>query len=270
LTAELPLGKPTRYPEAYDEGLLYAVDRAPQRRALALDTLPFTGFDRWTAWEVTWLDKTGRPQAAIVQFDVPCTSPRIVESKSVKLWLASLYDERLAGADAVRDRLAAALDRATGASVSLRVDLPESWGRYARRDVIAANVDAIAPASFPSSPDAALLQAHGEPVEETLRSHAFRSVCPVTGQPDYATLAIRYRGPRIDASALAAYLYGFRRHPGFHEDCAERIFVDVSRACAPGRLAIDASFTRRGGIDIRAFRTSEPSFAAPGARDLRQ
>lgn len=270
MTAELPLGKPTRYPEAYDEGLLYPVERAPQRRALAIDTLPFTGVDRWTAWEVVWLDRAGRPQASIAQFDVPCTSPRIVESKSVKLWLASLYNERFASVDAVRDRLTAALDRATGASVSLHVDLPEGWPRYARKGVPATAIDETLPASFPSAPDPTLLRAHGEPVRETLLSHSFRSVCPVTGQPDYATLAISYAGPRLDAATLAAYLFGFRRHPGFHEDCAERIFVDVSRACSPRQLAVDASFTRRGGIDIRPFRTSDPLFATPGPRDLRQ
>jgi 7-cyano-7-deazaguanine reductase len=270
LTAEIPLGKPTRYPEAYDDGLLYPVERAPQRRALAIDALPFTGVDRWTAWEVVWLDPAGRPQASIAQFDVPCTSPRIVESKSVKLWLASLYNERFPSVEAVRDRLAAALHRATGANVSLRVDLPGCWRLYGREDLPATAIDETVPASFPSSPDATLLRAYGEPVRETLLSHAFRSVCPVTGQPDYATLAISYAGPRIDAAALAAYLFGFRRHPGFHEDCAERIFVDVSRACAPRQLAVDASFTRRGGIDIRPFRTSDSAFAAPGPRDLRQ
>ena len=271
MTTELPLGKPTRYPEAYDEGLLYPVERAPQRRALALaDALPFTGVDRWTAWEVVWLDGAGRPQASIAQFDVPCTSPRIVESKSVKLWLASLYNERFDSVDAVREMLTVALGRATGATVSLRVDLPQRWSTYARRDPGATKVDEIVPATFPSSPDAALLRTHGETVSETLLSHAFRSVCPVTGQPDYATLAISYAGPRIDVASLAAYLYGFRSHPGFHEDCAERIFVDVSRACGAHQLAVDASFTRRGGIDIRPFRTSDPSFATPGPRDLRQ
>jgi 7-cyano-7-deazaguanine reductase len=270
LTAELPLGKPTRYPEAYDEGLLYAVERAPQRRALAIDALPFTGVDRWTAWEVAWLDRAGRPQAAIAQFDVPCTSPRIVESKSVKLWLASLYNERFASVEALRDQLAQALERATGASVALQVDRPERWLAYVREEPHATAIDGVVPSSFPASPDASLLRTQSQGVRETLLSHSFRSVCPVTGQPDYATLTIGYTGQRLDAAALAAYLFGFRRHPGFHEDCAERIFVDISRACAPRQLAVDASFTRRGGIDIRPFRTSDASFATPGPRDLRQ
>jgi 7-cyano-7-deazaguanine reductase len=269
LTPELPLGKPARYPDAYDEGLLFPVERAPQRRALAFDALPFTGIDRWTAWELAWLDQAGRPQAAIVQFDVPCTSPRIVESKSVKLWLASLYNERFANVEALRDLLAAALDRATGASVALRVDLPDDWTRYARQFPQGHRLDGHVPAAFPPSPDPTLLHAEGPSIRETLVSNTFRSRCPVTGQPDYATVSLHYRGSPIDRAALAAYLFGFRRHPGFHEDCAERIFIDVLRTCAPERLAVDASFTRRGGIDIRPFRTSDASFAAPGPRDPR-
>src|ERR687896_73983 len=102
-----PLGKAIHYPETYEAGLLYPVDRAPQRDALGLsEPLPFAGVDRWTAWELTWLDRSGRPQATIATFDVPCTSPRIVESKSVKLWLASLYNERFDSATTVRDLLA--------------------------------------------------------------------------------------------------------------------------------------------------------------------
>ena len=269
MTPELPLGKPTRYPETYDEGLLYPVERAPQRRALGIEALPFAGFDRWTAWEVAWLDGAGRPRAAIAQFDVPCTSPRIVESKSVKLWLASLYNERFASVDAVRDVLSVALDRATGAAVAMRIDLAGSWAHYARHETDATAIDDALPVERPDAPNADLLRAHGGAVRESLVARTFRSVCPVTGQPDHASVTLTYHGSRIDHASLAAYLYGYRRHPGFHEDCAERMFIDVWRRCAPARLAVDASFTRRGGIDIRPFRTSDPDFAAPEIRDLR-
>ncbi len=266
-----PLGKATRYPEAYDAGLLYPVDRAPQRQALGLsDSLPFVGFDRWTAWELNWLDQSGRAQVAIATFDVPCTSPRIVESKSVKLWLASLYNERFDSAAAVRDLLVRALAKATGATVEVRLDLPETWERYARREADGVSLDDELPGSFPSFPDASLLRAGGANADEALVSRTFRSVCPVTGQPDYACVTLHYRGPRIERPTLVAYLYGYRRHPGFHEHCVERIFVDLQRACAPDRLAVEARFTRRGGVDINPFRTSDAAFGLPGAPALRQ
>jgi 7-cyano-7-deazaguanine reductase len=266
-----PLGKATHYPETYDAGLLYPVERAPQRRLLGLsEALPFAGVDRWTAWELTWLDTSGRAQAAIVAFDVPCTSPRIVESKSVKLWLASLYNERFDSAATVRDLLVSDLSAATGAAVDLQLDLPETWERYARREADGAPLDDELPMTFPSLPEPSLLRAGGANADEALVSHTFRSVCPVTGQPDYACVTIRYRGPRIERPALVAYLYGYRRHAGFHEHCVERIFVDVQRACAPHRLAVEARFTRRGGVDINPFRTSDAAFGSPGAPELRQ
>jgi len=265
-----PLGKATHYPEAYDAGLLYPVDRAPQRRELGLTALPFVGHDRWTAWELTWLDRAGRARAAIATFDVPCTSPRIVESKSVKLWLASLYNERFDSDATVRDLVARDLSGATGATVDVVLDLPATWARYARRDGGGASLDDELAAAFPSFPDASLLRAEGEPADEALVSRTFRSVCPVTGQPDYACVTIHYRGLRIDRPALVAYLWGYRRQPGFHEHCVERIFVDVKRACLPDRLAVEARFARRGGLDINPFRSSDAGFASPGEPTLRQ
>lgn len=266
-----PLGKPTHYPEAYDPGLLYSVDRAPQRDALGLTrSLPFFGVDRWTAWELTWLDRSGRPQAAVGTFDVRCTSPRIVESKSVKLWLASLGNEPFDSAEAFRDLMVQDLSTAIGANVDVKLDLPDTWERYARREVAGAPLDDELCTTFPSFPDASLLRAGRANADEVLVSRTFRSVCPVTGQPDYACVTIHYRGPRIDRPALAAYLSGYRRHPGFHEHCVERIFVDVKRACAPDCLAVEARFTRRGGVDINPFRTSDAAFGSPGEPSLRQ
>lgn len=266
-----PLGKATRYPERYDAGLLYAVERAPQRRELAIEaTLPFHGHDRWTAWEVAWLDARGTPQAGIASFSVPCASPRIVESKSVKLWLASLYDERFASAAALRDLLARDLSAATGAAVTVGLDLPEHWERHARREPAGVSLDGIEPVAHPAYPDRSLLRADGPDVEETLVTRTFRSVCPVTGQPDYACVLVDYRGRRIDRAALAAYLLGYRRHAGFHEHCVERIYVDVLRRCAPARLAVEARFTRRGGVDINPLRTSDAAAGLSEAPTLRQ
>src|SRR5688572_11350947 len=268
---ESPLGRPTRYPERYDAGLLYPVERAPQRRELGLSGgLPFTGVDRWTAWELTWRDAPGRVQAAIAKFDVPCASPRIVESKSVKLWLASLYDARFDSPAALREVLAETLSHATGAVVDVQLDLPQVWSRHARSEAPGVSLDDEIPSAFPAAPEASLLRAAGEKVEESLVSNLFRSVCPVTGQPDYASVAIRYSGAAIDRRSLAAYLFGYRRHPGFHEHCVERMFVDVMSACAPERLAVEARFTRRGGLDINPFRSSDAAFGASGMPSIRQ
>ena len=111
-----------------------------------------------------------------------------------------------------------------------------------------------------SQPDPELL-AHGQASsEEELSSSLFRSTCPVTGQPDYADIFIRYRGPRIDRAGLLGYLVSYRRHAAFHEACVERIFVDIKRRCRTEQLSVYARFMRRGGIDINPFRSDfEPA-----------
>ena len=266
-----PLGRATRYPDAYDPGLLYPVERAPQREALGLRAaMPFRGADHWTAWEVGWLDPERRPRVGVATFAVPCESPRIVESKSVKLWLASVNHATFASADDLRQALSRDLAAAIGAPIAVTVDPPATWSRHARRELPGESIDDVPPASHPDAPDAALLRAGPDRADETLVTHGFRSVCPVTGQPDYASVAIACRGPRLDRAALAAYFAGFRRHPGFHEHCVERIFVDVLRACGAEALRVEARFTRRGGVDINPVRATPGLPLAPSAPTFRQ
>ncbi len=265
--ADSPLGKAAHYGDAYDAGLLYPVERASQRAQLGIGaTLPFRGMDVWTAWEVSWLDRDGRPEIAIGTFDVPCGSPCIVESKSAKLYLTALNNTRYPDRDTLAATIARDLQRATGAEVAVTLSPPESFAAFARHEPAGQCLDAMPLRTIPPVPDAALLRAAGAVVDETLFTRLFRSVCPVTGQPDYACVSISYEGNAIDRSGLLAYLLAFRRHPGFHEHCVERIFVDILRACAPAALTVEAHFTRRGGIDINPLRTTHdrvPARSAP-------
>jgi 7-cyano-7-deazaguanine reductase len=266
-----PLGRGSAMPERYDPALLFAVERAEARAAIGIgNPLPFAGHDAWTAWELAWLDASGRPQVAVGRIDVPATSPRIVESKSVKLYLASLNHERLESREAYAAILARDLGAAVGADVRVSLALPPAFGGLAREPADGASIDAAPLPSVPDAPDASRLATTAWDGDETLHTSLFRSVCPVTGQPDYATVILRYRGPRIERGALLAYLCGFRRHAGFHENCVERIFVDVLAACRPNKLAVEARFTRRGGLDINPFRTSESTWRARSAPDVRQ
>lgn len=268
--SDSPLGRATHYPDRYDAGLLYPVERAPQRESLGIaGALPFRGVDRWRAWEVMWLDAQGRPGVAIATFGVPCTSPRIVESKSVKLWLASLNHAWFDSPDRLRETLARDLSAATGVAIDVELDLPETWERHARREPVGEPIDDDLPCAPSATPDPTLLRTHPNSVDETLVTRTFRSVCPVTGQPDYACVSVSYRGRRIDRGSLAAYLGGYRSHPGFHEHCVERIFLDLAHACLPLRLTVEAQFTRRGGVDISPLRTNTPGQTS-SAPTLRQ
>ena len=265
---DLPLGRHVDYPRHYDAALLYPIPRALGRSPIGLDeaALPFVGHDRWHAYELSWLDALGKPRVATATFEVPADSPHLVESKSLKLYLNSFNATRFEHADAVRDCIAQDLSRAAGAPVAVAFGLPPfEAGAGTSIDDEPVAIDCYGP------PDAALLRADDAVIaEETLSSAVLKSNCPVTGQPDWARVAIAYRGPRLDRAALLRYLVSFRDHAEFHEQCVERIFSDVLARAAPQWLSVEARYTRRGGLDINPWRAT-PGVARPDAgRDARQ
>ncbi|MDE2407538.1 MAG: NADPH-dependent 7-cyano-7-deazaguanine reductase QueF [Xanthomonadaceae bacterium] len=264
-----PLGRDVAYPAHFDAGLLYPIPRALARAQLGLDAapLPFIGHDRWHAFELSWLDPRGKPQVATATLHVPATSPNLIESKSLKLYLNSFNGSPFENAGQVRARIEQDLSQAAGAPVTLAFGLP-AW-----QDLPAAeSIDALdIPIRHYGPPDAALLHADaGGIVEETLHSALLKSNCPVTGQPDWADLTIAYRGPRIDRAGLLRYLVSFRDHAEFHEQCVERIFLDLQARCSPQQLSVEAHYTRRGGLDINPWRATPGTAAPPARRSLRQ
>jgi 7-cyano-7-deazaguanine reductase len=271
-----PLGHATSYADEYDPRLLFPVDRAPLREELGFGAAwPFHGVDLWNAYELSWLLPAGKPQVAIATFAVPASSPRIVESKSVKLYLTAFNQSRFASAAAVTDTLARDLTAATGAPVGVTLTAPDGFGALPHAEPEGECLDALPVACERHLPDPDALQlapavVAGPLVAETLFTRLFRSVCPVTGQPDYASVSIRYRGRAIERAGLLRYLVSFRRHPGFHEHCVERIFADVWRRCQPETLAVGARFTRRGGVDINPWRSSREEPPPANRRTARQ
>ena len=266
-----PLGHATGYPDTYDPSQLFAVARAPQRAALGIaDGLPFTGRDLWTAYELTWLDARGKPVVAIATLEFSAESPALVESKSMKLYLGSFAQSAFASAGKIVTVLERDLAAVAGAPV--RVALRSAARFPAERIVELAgdSIDSLPVAcdTYDVAPE--YLSAAGDDVAEALTTDLFRSVCPVTGQPDIASLRIAYRGPRIDRASLLRYLVSYRRHPGFHEHCVERMFVDIATHCRTSALTVHARFTRRGGIDINPFRTDAGASVPANLRTARQ
>ncbi|GIX30418.1 MAG: NADPH-dependent 7-cyano-7-deazaguanine reductase [Porticoccaceae bacterium] len=261
------LGAPTVYPERYDPELLVALPRARGRQELALLPAAMCGADRWTAWELSWLDSAGKPQAAVGEFLVDCSSPCLVESKSFKLYLNSLNQWRFESEEAVRACLAADLQRAFGAPVEVRL---HSLAAVAERGIAVPPgicLDDLAVSCERYRPDPALLAlGEGTVEEEWLHSHLFKSNCPITGQPDWATVIVGYGGRRLDPAALLRYLVSFRLHRAFHEHCVEQIFAELHAFLAPNWLFVEARFTRRGGLDINPWRATVPR--DPGWRRL--
>ena len=262
------LGREVAYPRHYDPSLLFPIPRAAARAELGLrEALPFAGHDRWHAYELSWLDARGKPVVGTATITVPATSPQLVESKSLKLYLNSYNATRFDAVAAVHARIAADLSQAAGAGVEVQPGLPvfgEDDGAVSI-DALEIDIDRYGP------PDASLLVCDDAGrVEETLRSDLLKSNCPVTGQPDWASVRIAYRGPRIDRASLLRYLVSFRDHAEFHEQCVERIFVDVQARCRPEALSVEARYTRRGGLDINPWRATPGTPAPMPQRDLRQ
>ncbi|OIP15458.1 MAG: NADPH-dependent 7-cyano-7-deazaguanine reductase QueF [Comamonadaceae bacterium CG_4_9_14_3_um_filter_60_33] len=277
--ATSPLGQTACYADQYDPALLFPIARAPHRAELGIGaTLPFMGADLWTAFELSWLNARGKPQVALAHLAVPCESINIIESKSLKLYLGSFNNSRFADAADVVTHLRADLTEAAWrggvvqSSVGVKLVAADVFDREPIFDLDGLSLDRLDLDCNRYNPAPELLSAatDEEPVSEVLTSNLLRSNCPVTGQPDWGSVQISYFGPQIDQAGLLRYLISFRQHQGFHEDCVERMFMDVSARCRPHKLSVYARYTRRGGIDINPFRTSYPQALPPNRRNARQ
>ncbi|WP_425547958.1 NADPH-dependent 7-cyano-7-deazaguanine reductase QueF [Actimicrobium antarcticum] len=270
------LGKPATYQSHYDASLLFSIARQDKRNELGLvtgSTLPFFGIDIWNAYELSWLNLRGKPQIAIATITVPADSPNIIESKSLKLYLNSFNQTRLEGTEALLERLRTDLSNGFGAPVQLTLALPDQFGTLRFGELDGILLDRLDIEVDTYTPDSALLRAaqHEPAVEETLVSHLLKSNCLVTGQPDWGSVQIKYIGAAIDQERLLRYLIGFREHNEFHEQCVERIFMDILRQCRPQKLAVYGRYTRRGGLDINPWRSNFSTGRAPSnLRNARQ
>jgi 7-cyano-7-deazaguanine reductase len=254
-----PLGKATAYTGQYDASLLFPIARRNAREQIGIGAqLPFFGTDIWNAYELSWLTPRGKPQIAIATFYVPADSPNIVESKSFKLYLGSFAQTRFDSIDAVRDTIRRDVSACCGATVSVQLTAPADFGKLGLEEFEGLSLDRLDLDTDVYAPDASLLKAalNEAPVEETLYSNLLKSNCPVTGQPDWGSVQIHYVGPQIDQAGLLRYIISYRAHTGFHEQCVEKMFIDILNACQPVKLAIYARYTRRGGLDINPFRTN--------------
>ena len=270
---DAPLGKSSEYPDHYDPSLLFPVERAANRHRLGLADghWPWFGEDLWQAWELSWLRPGGVPAVAWAEIRVPADSPAIIESKSLKLYLNSLNQEVFRTPEQLVEVIGRDLSQAAGAPVQVSL-----------RDVNADSVvvgcppgyeliddESVPDVVYEYAPERLKVQDPGERVSEQLCSHLLKSNCPVTGQPDWGTLLIRYTGPRIDRSALLAYVVSFRNKQDFHEHCVETVFTDLMARCQPESLAVCARYTRRGGLDINPWRSTSAE-NGPGPRLVRQ
>jgi 7-cyano-7-deazaguanine reductase len=236
----------------------------------------------WTAFELSWLNLRGKPQVALAHFTIPCESPNIIESKSFKLYLNSFNHSQFPDAEAVLAHLRADINEAVWrgttvqSSVGVRLIGPELFDREPIYELDGLNLDRLDIECNRYTPAPDLLKtvedqgsAQG-PVSEVLVSNLLKSNCLVTGQPDWGSVQISYTGAAIEQEGLLQYLVSFRNHNEFHEQCVERIFMDIWTRCKPLKLTVYARYTRRGGLDINPFRTSHPQALPGNTRMARQ
>ncbi|MCE5364437.1 NADPH-dependent 7-cyano-7-deazaguanine reductase QueF [Pseudomonas anguilliseptica] len=268
-----PLGKSSEYIATYTPSLLFPIPRAAKWAELGLSaaTLPYQGVDFWNCFELSWLLPSGKPVVAMGEFSIPADSPNIIESKSFKLYLNSLNQSVFNSADELVTVLVDDLSAAAGKPVGVRVrSLAEvtAEGVQAAPGICIDDLD-VAISNY-EQPQLELLRCDaGRVIEESLHSHLLKSNCPVTGQPDWGTLVVQYRGLALDHASLLAYLVSFRQHADFHEQCVERIFLDLQRLLKPEHLTVYARYVRRGGLDINPYR-STAALASDNRRLVRQ
>ena len=265
---DILLGKSTRYFEEHNPKVLFPIARNQGRSSLALP--PFKGYDLWRIYELTYLQPNGLPQSVMATLRVPYNSPYLVESKSLKLYLGSFCQTMFGSAEEVRGLIAHDLEDLLDAPIDVQFYPPtvESMPAQMLSGTLLEEEAQLKGAelqfrTYETDTSLLKMQEHGHKVNETLCTNIFRSLCPVTGQPDYASVEISYIGEQIDHMALLAYLVSFRRHKGFHEQCVERIFTDIHNKLLTDELTVTACFTRRGGIDISPVRSNAKTFQCP-------
>ena len=274
------LGQSTSYPKTYAPDMLYPIPRALGRAKLALpaDALSI-GMDWWQVFEMSWLNSHGISQVAMARLAIPATSDYIVESKSLKLYFNSLnfteFDNQQAVKATVEKDLSACLKTDVTLEIfevnianSLPISAPQGDCIDNALDISGKKIAIVSDVN----PSSLTVANHGASNSQLqiLHSHLLRSNCPVTNQPDWGTLEIQIDSQPIDRAGLLEYILSFRQHNGFHEQCVEQIFSDLTQAFAPKTLIVRAWYTRRGGIDINPCRVSDISLLPPPSRLNRQ
>ncbi|EKD73121.1 MAG: hypothetical protein ACD_45C00457G0005 [uncultured bacterium] len=253
------LGKQSAYDSLYNPDKLFPIPRKTKRDEIGVpDKLPFFGFDLWNHYEVSWLNEKGKPIVALAEICYGCDSPNIIESKSMKLYFNSLNNACFKSVKIIEELIKQDLTNRIGASVSVKIkplDFLQEEKLFVGFAGICLDELDIQCSSYRIDP--AFLQAEAVIVEETLCSNLLKSNCLVTHQPDWGSIQIAYKGPKINREGLLRYIISFRNHNEFHEQCIERVFMDIMRYCQPRELTVYGRYTRRGGLDINPYRSTK-------------
>lgn len=257
--ANAPLGKQATYESHYNRDLLFTIPRKTKHEEIGIHgALPFQGVDVWNGYELSWLNAKGKPVVAIIEFIIPCDSPNLVESKSIKLYLNSFNNTPFDSIASVTSIIMRDLSSVAGAPVTVNIMSLAQASKTLVSHFTGIALDELDVACDTYTTDPSFLTTENEIVTETLYSDLLKSNCLVTGQPDWGSVQITYTGKKMSHAGLLKYIVSFRNHNEFHEQCIERIFMDISKHCAPEKLCVYGRYTRRGGLDINPIRANYP------------
>lgn len=254
------LGRTSGYDPHYNPQRLFAIARDAKRQELGINpnTLPFYGFDCWNHYEVSWLNEKGKPIVALAEIFYDCATPFLIESKSLKLYFNSFNNTHFKNHDEVSQVVARDLTQRLGGPARIRLtSLHENDLGTIQMAPPGECIDALDVACSVYLVEPEYLVVENIQVEEILYSNLLKSNCLVTKQPDWGSVHIAYTGKQMNREGLLKYLVSFRNHNEFHEQCIERIFVDIMRRCNPEKLTVYGRYTRRGGLDINPYRSTE-------------
>lgn len=271
LLEQSELGKKTSYRYEYSPEFLFTIPRQVGRDKLDIRSpLPFFGHDIWNTYELSWLNTKGKPQVAVVEFVIPCTSQFLLESKHFKLYLNSFSNTRFNHTNDVVTTLQKDLTNKLHVDVKVKLSLMSELNNSHIQSFGGHCLDLLDIEIQDYQPNNSFLTTENKWIEENLYSDLLKSNCPVTGQPDWASVQIQYRGKKINHENLLMYIISSRNHQEFHEQCVERIFIDIMRHCQPESLTVQARYTRRGGLDINPCRSTNPQIEVSNQRQIRQ
>ncbi len=259
--------KPYITPDEVDAGLLVSVPRHLNRTGYGIeeDALPFVGIDAWNSYEFSTLQKNGFPISGWLKFTYSSSTPNIVESKSVKLYLNSYNMARLILSKEDLHEIEAQIERDISKAVGGEVGVYIAVGdvdtvKPLKGDFMALEEYCnIAKMSFDryneSSDILEVVPSIGR--YERWRSHSLRSNCRVTNQPDWGDVYIHIKGEKaVTPESLLQYIVSMRKENHFHEEIAECIYKRLYDLLDPEELLVTCLYTRRGGIDINPTRAS--------------
>ena len=207
------------------------------------------GLDYWNAYEFSYLNSKNLPVIEALEIKISMHSAHTIESKSLKLYLASFYNKKFNNPTRAYKLIERDLGKLLNSQVSVR--------KLNR---------------FDDAPNSTLVSRFKNKVPRNRIVHfqGFRSICPVTSQPDWGNVYIHSGSDSIDSKKLIKLLKSYRNKGDFHEACIESIFISLRNDFKIDDLTVYGKFLRRGGIDINPIRSTAKKLIFKNFRDFSQ